>query len=380
MTFSPLKRSDSACLGRDLSVFWHKTDFATSDSEKSLAGFYCGVTIGCLVIRLQRCIARRQCQPWTGLAGLQKEGLPLGWKLKVTKSWWPSLQPNEKLQLFCSGPCMSVAGHEWRLPETGWVPFLLYSQHTGAHQLDVCTSLCHLCSLPPRGRQQTHTPTQTQRDTWICPFWQKEQVWKVQWWAFVVAENVVTGDREVTQAVPVRSHLSLLSDRLRDLGFERWFSTKKGKAFFLASLAFLQKVSTTYHKIVSHTESVWRVWNMEKAEGFGGCAFPFKECITYLELSEMSENYIEGQPPFLHVLFELSTSGFIFHGFISHWCGSAAGNFISWSRDVFYPQLQALLFHTQLRRSENFCKKICLPFMNLCPRACPCQEEKGRQE
>lgn len=32
------------------------------------------------------------------------------------------------------------------------------------------------------------------------------------------------------------------------------------------------------------------MWNMEKAEGFGGWAFPFKECIMYLELSEMTEN------------------------------------------------------------------------------------------
>lgn len=70
---------------------------------------------------------------------------------------------------------------------------------------------------------------------------------------------------------------------------------KKAKLFFLVSLAFLQKVSTTYYQIVSHTKSVGHIWNMEKAEGFGGWAFPFKECIMYLELSEMTENYIEGQ-------------------------------------------------------------------------------------
>lgn len=155
------------------------------------------------------------------------------------------------------------------------------------HKLAICVSF-HL-------EEDSDTHTSPKCDTWICSSWQKEQVWKAQWWAFVVAENVVTGDREVTQAVPIRSHLALLSDRLYDLGFVSRFPTKKWSFFFLASLAFLQKVSTTYHKIVSHTKSVWHIWNIEKAEGFGGCAFSFKECIMCLELSEMTENYIEGQ-------------------------------------------------------------------------------------
>lgn len=194
-----------------------------------------------------------------------------------------------------------MAGHEWRLPETGWVLPWLYRQHTSVHQLDVCSS--HPFAYPSTSRKTTtHTHTHARShtspkcDTWICSSWQKEQVWKAQWWAFVVADNVVTGDREVTQAVHVWSHLSLLSDRLCDLGFVWPFSTKNQSFFTRQALLFCRKcqqLTMKWFPIQSQC-CICGIWR--KLQDFGGWAFPLKECIMSLELREMTEHYIEGQP------------------------------------------------------------------------------------
>lgn len=174
-------------------------------------------------------------------------------------------------------------------------------------------------------------------------------------------------------------------------------SHKKVKLFFLASLAFLQKVSTTYHKIVSHTKSVWHIWNIEKAEGFGGCAFSFKECIMCLELSEMTENYIEGQLHGHFYMFYLIILPVASHCMALYCIGVDLQLETSYLNPGSLLDPPSVAPHTETCSSHSnncrycctihncdvvktFVKKICMPFMNFCPCACPCQEEKGRHE